>query len=284
MRLGRAPLRRRGGRRPRGPGAARRGRRRRTRRRRTGVAQADRHFSGKGLGAPPMPFRLWGRVAPRLSAPVLGVLAAEGRIRRARPLGSWTSAQFRWAPADPLPHLPAGDAKTELARRYVATFGPVTVEDLKRWTGWNPTDTRRALAATGAEQVALDEGTGYLLPEDVDDRGSATDVEPAAALLPGLDPTAMGWRHRDWYLDPAHKKALFDCNGNIGPTVWWEGRIIGAWAQRRDGCLAWEPLAARPDRTARAAVEAEIARLTAFLGTTRVTPCYRTPLERRLAG
>ncbi|ANZ14012.1 DNA-binding protein [Streptomyces noursei ATCC 11455] len=220
----------------------------------------------------------------RLSAPVLGVLAAEGRIRRARPLGSWTSAQFRWAPADPLPHLPAGDAKTELARRYVATFGPVTVEDLKWWTGWNLTDTRRALAATGAEQVALDEGTGYLLPEDVDDRGSATDVEPAAALLPGLDPTAMGWRHRDWHLDPAHKKALFDRNGNIGPTVWWEGRIIGAWAQRRDGCLAWEPLAARPDRTARAAVEAEIARLTAFLGTTRVTPCYRTPLERRLAG
>ncbi|MFJ6054007.1 hypothetical protein [Streptomyces sp. NPDC092307] len=30
----------------------------------------------------------------RVSATVLGVLAAEGRICRSRPAGSWTSAQF----------------------------------------------------------------------------------------------------------------------------------------------------------------------------------------------
>ncbi|KOU52641.1 winged helix DNA-binding domain-containing protein [Streptomyces sp. WM6378] len=214
-----------------------------------------------------------------LSAPILGVLAAEGRIRRARPRGSWTSSQFCWAPADPLPELPAGHARTELARRYLSAFGPVTADDLKWWTGWNMTDTRRALAATGAEAVELDEGIGYLLPGEEE---SPAEAEPWAALLPGLDPTPMGWRHRDFYLNPDHKPALFDRNGNIGPTIWWNGAIIGGWAQRRDGRIAWE-LLTDPGRAARTAIETEIARLTAFLGATRVTPQYRTPLERKLA-
>ncbi|MFJ9619769.1 winged helix DNA-binding domain-containing protein [Streptomyces noursei] len=216
----------------------------------------------------------------RASTPILGVLAAEGRIRRSRPAGSWTSAQFRWTSADPLPDLPAGAAKTALARHYLKAFGPVTVDDLKWWTGWNLTDTRKALAATGAQAVELDEGTGYLLPEDLD--SAPATAEPAVALLPGLDPTPMGWRHRHWYLDPEHIKALFDRNGNIGPTIWWNGRIVGAWAHHRDGHLNHH-LLSDPGRAARNAIHHEITRLTAFLDGTRVTPCYRTPLERHLA-
>lgn len=216
----------------------------------------------------------------RVSATVLGVLATEGHIRRARPAGSWTSAQFRWAPARPLPQIPTAEAKTTLAHHYLKTFGPVTVDDLKWWTGWNLTDTRKALATTGAAAVELDEGTGYLLPEDVEPAPAAP--EPSAALLPGLDPTAMGWRHRDWYLDPGHTQALFDRNGNIGPTIWWNGRVIGAWAQRPDGHINHH-LLTDPGREARTAIDTEIGRLTAFLDGTRVTPCYRTPLERHLA-
>ena len=48
-----------------------------------------------------------------------------------------------------------------------------------------------------------------------------------AALLPVLDATTMGWKHRDFYLDPEHTPYLFDTNGNAGPTVWCDGRIIG---------------------------------------------------------
>ncbi|GAA0344615.1 winged helix DNA-binding domain-containing protein [Streptomyces blastmyceticus] len=217
----------------------------------------------------------------RVSAPILGTLAAEGRIRRTRPAGSWTSAQFRWEPAEPFPAIPVGEAKTTLARHYLAAFGPVTAADLKWWTGWTLTDTRKAVAATGAEAVELDEGTGYLLPED-NQPPAGTDHEPWVALLPGLDPTAMGWRHRDWYLDPAHAAALFDRNGNIGPTVWADGRIVGAWAQRSDGRINHR-LLTDPGRHSRVLINNAIQRLTIFLDGTRVTPCYRTPLERRLA-
>ena len=30
------------------------------------------------------------------------------------------------------------------------------------------------------------------------------------------------------------ESALFDRNGNVGPTVWLDGRIVGGWGQRPD--------------------------------------------------
>ncbi|WP_031165323.1 DNA glycosylase AlkZ-like family protein [Streptomyces durhamensis] len=79
-----------------------------------------------------------------------------------------------------------------------------------------------------------------------------------------------------------HTKALFDRNGNIGPTIWWNGRVIGTWAQHADGHINHH-LLTDPGSQARPAVETEIHRTLAFLDGTRVTPCHRTPSERSLA-
>lgn len=216
-----------------------------------------------------------------INSRVLRVLAAENRIQRDRPRGGWTSSQFRWSPGTPWPELPVAEAKSELARRWLARYGPGTEADLTWWTGWTRTDTRKALAAIGAEPVRLDDGTaGYVLPGDTDPDPAH---EPCAALLPGLDPTPMGWQQRDWYLPAAHRAELFDSTGNVGPTVWWDGRVVGGWTQRADNTIAWEPLE-RLDTKAGAAVDAEVARLSAWTGGVRITPRFRTPMERRLGG
>ncbi|MFE0103464.1 winged helix DNA-binding domain-containing protein [Streptomyces sp. NPDC059009] len=216
-----------------------------------------------------------------VAADVLFVLAAEGRVVRGARRGGWTSNQHAWIPAPELPDASAESARCELVRRWLAAFGPGTLADLKWWTGWTLTDTRKAVAGAGAVEVGLAEGVGYARAEDLEPEAAA-EAEPSAALLPGLDPTPMGRRDRDFYLDPAHVPALFDRMGNIGPTVWWEGRIVGGWAQRNDGTLAWR-LLTDAGREARTAVEAEAERLAAFLGERRFTPAYRTPLERELA-
>ncbi|MDX2863487.1 DNA glycosylase AlkZ-like family protein, partial [Streptomyces scabiei] len=180
----------------------------------------------------------------------------EGRVVRGRPLGSWTSSQFRWAVAPAHPELDAAQAQASLLERWLAACGPATEADLKWWTGWRVTEVRRALAAIGARAVALDEGTGYVTAED--EAPVSGPGEPWAALLPALDPTAMGWQRRDWYLAPGLRPALFDYSGNVGPTVWWNGRVIGGWAQRSDGEIVWRLLDTEGvGREAEAAIRAE---------------------------
>ncbi|KUO13202.1 winged helix DNA-binding domain-containing protein [Streptomyces sp. DSM 15324] len=217
-----------------------------------------------------------------VSTRLLRLLGVEGKVVRGRPLGSWTSSQFRWALAPAHPELDPGRARAELLRRWLTVCGPATEADLKWWTGWKVTDVRRALEAMGARAVGVDEGTAYVVEGDADP--VAGPEEPWAALLPALDPTAMGWQGRDWYLAPELRPALFDRSGNIGPTVWWNGRVVGAWAQRADGEVVWRILTGEGiGREGRAAVAAEAERLAGLLGGARVTPRFRTPVERELA-
>ena len=113
----------------------------------------------------------------------------------------------------------------------------------------------------------------------------AAPTEPWAALLPALDPTAMGWQQRDWYLAPELRPHLFDYSGNVGPTVWWNGRVVGVWAQRPDGEIAWRVLVpGGVGREAETAIGVEAERLRGWVGATRVTPRFRTPVEKELAG
>lgn len=200
-----------------------------------------------------------------LSTRVLFLLACEGRIVRGRPLGTWLSSQYRWAPTEvwlgePLPERDTDGARIDLATRWMRTFGPGSELDLKWWTGWNVGPTRTALAAVDDE------------PAPVDPPGEWV------ALLPGLDPTVMGWKERGWYLGD-HAAALFDRNGNAGPTVWWNGKVVGGWAQRPDGEVVYELLEKAPADM----IEAKAAALTAWLDGVVVTPRFRTPLEKRLS-
>ncbi|ATL71742.1 winged helix DNA-binding domain-containing protein [Nocardia terpenica] len=214
---------------------------------------------------------------------VLITLGCEGRIVRGRPNGGWTSSQYSWSPVESwlpagVPALPVEAARAELVRRWLYAFGPAPVEDIRWWTGWTVAEVRKTLAQLPIAEVDLDGGTGVLLADDLD---PVPAPEPWAALLPALDATPMGWQRRDWFLGP-HAPDLFDRNGNVGPTVWWDGRIVGGWAQRKDGEIAWR-LLEDVGADARAAITAEAERTAAWFGEVRAIPRFRTPLERELS-
>ncbi len=138
--------------------------------------------------------------------------------------------------------------------------------------------TKAALAALPVTEVDLDGQTGVALADDLE---FPVDAPPVAALLPALDPAPMGWQSRSWYLGP-HTPQLFDRTGNIGPTVWWAGRVVGGWAQRASGEVVFR-LLEDVGADAEAAVVAKAVALEAWLGSFRVTPRFRTPLERELS-
>ncbi|WP_267715451.1 winged helix DNA-binding domain-containing protein [Streptomyces sp. CoH17] len=222
------------------------------------------------------------KVASRL----LLLLAAEGRVVRGRPRGSWTSHQYRWAPLTDwspggLAAWDTHEAEEELARRWLRAHGPATADDLRWWAGWTKTQVKRVLTALKPVEVDLDGTTGLLLPDDLEETEKP---EPWAALLPALDSTPMGWHERAWFLGD-HGPRLFDRAGNIGPSLWWDGRIVGGWAQDGSGeivCRFLEDVGS----DAEAAVRAEAERLAVPLGDVRLAARTRgrTWLEEELAG
>ena len=218
-----------------------------------------------------------------LTTRVLFLLATEQKIVRGRPRGGWTSSQYRWSPmsswlpasAEP---LGADEARVVLARRWLQSFGPAPVSDLKWWSGLTLGQVRKALAGLDVVEVDLDGAPGIVLADDL---APTPAPAPWVALLPALDATTMGWQQRSWYL-AEHGTALFDTNGNAGPTVWADGRVVGGWAQRKSGEVVFRLLADVGRQTADA-VAAEAARLTEWLGEVRVTPRFPTPLQRELS-
>lgn len=240
--------------------------------------------------APGKPYGGEGHLAPR----VLTVLSAQGRIVRGPNDGGWTTSRPRWAAVDrwlpPAPPVDAEQARADMVGRWLYAFGPATVTDIKWWFGNTLGWARQALADLGAVEVAIEgsggsggaensggteTSVGYVLPGD-------DEAEPAVdswcALLPGLDVTAMGWYERDWYLG-AHRSEIFDRNGNAGPTVWVDGRVVGAWRQDSGGRVELMLLEDVGRRTARL-LAARADELTAWLGGTRVNPRFPSPLSK----
>ncbi|HEX2345795.1 MAG TPA: winged helix DNA-binding domain-containing protein [Gaiellaceae bacterium] len=216
-------------------------------------------------------------------ARILPQLAMEGKLMRGRPRGAWTNGQYRWVPAvvwldGGIVAVDSATARAELLRRWLEVFGPGTETDLRWWTGWTASDTRTALGAVPHVAVDLGGSAGYALADDLE---RTPPLEPWAALLPTLDPTTMGWKERDWYLG-THGSVLFDSNGNAGPTVWWEGRVVGGWSQRRDGEIRYR-LLEDVGSEAGAAIAAEAARLGEWLGEARISPGFLPPFQRALS-
>jgi hypothetical protein len=221
-----------------------------------------------------------------LASRVLFLLAAQGQVVRGRPRGSWSSHQYRWSPMElwcpgGLDGWPAEAAEVELARCWLRAYGPATPDDLRWWAGWGKAQLSRVLTELKPAEVDLDGVPGIALADDL---APAPEVEPWAALLPGLDSTPMGWQQRDWFLGE-HGPRLFDQTGNIGPTIWWDGRIVGGWAQGRGGeivCRFLEDAGC----TAATAVAAAAERVAGLLGGVRLSARTRgrTWLEQELAG
>ena len=207
-----------------------------------------------------------------------------GRIVRTSPVGTWVSSQYRWAPAEDwsvtdLDELDTKTAASGMLDHYLGRFGPATEPDIVWWTGWTKTQVRQALSDSGAYEVRLDDSSlGWVSSGDIE---HVEAPEGWLALLPGLDPTTMGWKEREWFLHTDLISRVFDRNGNAGPTIWLDGNIIGGWIQRPDGEIALELPNGIP-ASREAELETEIVRLQDFVCDTRFRVRFPSPNQKDL--
>ena len=213
---------------------------------------------------------------------VLYILGFDGKMLRGQP-SNWINGAYRYVDAESW--LPGGlgdldprQASAELADRWLQRFGPATTADLQWWMGWTMKRTKQALADCGAVEADLEGTPGWLSADDP----PVGPVEPWVAALPGLDPTIMGWKQRDWYL-PSTSMEVFDRAGNGGPSLWVDGRVVGAWAQAKDGLIHtyyFERVAAARRRE----IDQRIDQLKSWIGNTRFTVRFPGDIHARLLG
>ena len=155
------------------------------------------------------------------------------------------------------PEIDPAVARTHLARRYFAAFGPASVDDLVAYVG-------RGQGGIGPWKAAVENLADELV--ELRDEAGRTLLDLASAPRPDEDSAApprllARWdslllshatKHRGRVIADDHRQAVFTKNADVRPTFLIDGFVAGTWnLDRRDGraTIALRPfkrLAAEP--------------------------------------
>lgn len=174
-----------------------------------------------------------------------------------------------WLGIDP-PQTDVADARVQVARRYLAAFGPATIEDLVAYVGrgnggigpW-----REAIVALADETVTLAADNGRTYLDLADAPRPAADVSSPPRLLARWDSLLLSHatKARDRVIADEHRPAVFSRNADVLPTFLVDGVVAGTWdLSRSDGTAAIE---LRPfDRLSRPSRDALVEEAERLLG------------------
>jgi hypothetical protein len=143
------------------------------------------------------------------------------------------------------------DGAPELARRYLAAYGPANARDFATWSGLPVAAARAAVKAVATHEFLVED-------------------EPLAAVadLPGIsdlrllgefDPYLLGYKDRRHALAEEHRKQIHPGGGMLKPAVVRAGRVIGSWRHDQAEVDLFAPAAEEPPGLA-----AELADLARF--------------------
>lgn len=170
-----------------------------------------------------------------------------------------------WLGVEP-PEISEEAARAHVARRYLAAFGPASVEDLVAYVGrgrggigvW-----RAAVAALGDEVVTLQADDGRRLVDLADASRPDPDTPAPPRLLARWDSVLLSHepKRRTRVIADEHRDRVFTKNADVRPSFLVDGMVAGTWSlERSDGAASvrLEPFGRLPRATRDALVgEAE---------------------------
>lgn len=172
---------------------------------------------------------------------------------------------------------PPARAAAHLARRYLAAYGPATVQDLAHFFGAKVGSARTWVADLRPHLVEVEvEGrTLLLLADDADALRDAVDAPSAGVrLLPGYDGLLMGHADKSWTVrEPSEAKAVWRSAARVSAVALDDGVIVATWthkARAREVDVEVTPLSGWRPALAEA-VEAEAHRVAQHLGRDHAT-------------
>ena len=175
-----------------------------------------------------------------------------------------------WLGASRPPAAPDRErAAAELARRYLAAYGPAEPRDLAAWSGLAVREARAAFAAIGGELVAVTVAgePAWLPAARAAWLGEPAPERPLVHLLAGFDVLLLGYRDRSLAVPAAHARAVWTGGGFIKPTLCADGLAVATWSLTRRAAaveVAVEPFGELGDPVL-AGLDAEVSDLGRFL-------------------
>lgn len=179
-----------------------------------------------------------------------------------------------WLDVDP-PQVDLSDARIHVARRYLAAFGPATIQDLAAYVGRGKGGIgvwREAVTALDDEAVELrgEDGRALLDLADAPRPDERTPAPPR--LLARWDSLLLSHatKERERVIAAADRPRVFSKNADVLPTFLIDGFVAGTWElERTDGTAT---VTLRPFATLTpadvAALESEAQRVLALMGET----------------
>lgn len=148
----------------------------------------------------------------------------------------WDGARQPLVWTVPAPDVTPGDARLELARRFLHVFGPTTEAAFARWAGIGRPEAGRAFEAlrTSLVEVRTPVGDAWIPVADEPALRARDDLPAPARLLPSGDTFFLAWgRERALLVPDASQRARLWTSRVWPGAVLVNGEIAGTW--RRDG-------------------------------------------------
>jgi len=180
---------------------------------------------------------------------IVNLMCDKGLLIRGKPKNGWKSNIHTYHlfqdyfPDVDLNAVDEEKAKEFLVKEYIASFGPVTENDIAWWTGFPKRDVKKILenlrCQTTRVKISDMKNSHLVLSSDVESLQSLNiGRKNIINFLPSLDPYLMGYKDRGRYLNPEYYNYIFDRSGNATSTILLNGEVVGVW----DICEKPEPL------------------------------------------
>lgn len=131
--------------------------------------------------------------------------------------------------------VPRSTGLRELARRYLAAYGPAAPADLASWSGLALQEARAAWALVADQllEVRVQGEPAWMLRAHAGHLHESAAENPELRLLPEFDPYLLGYASRELAVAPGHTRRIHPGGGLVRAAVLVQGQAVGTWRRRR---------------------------------------------------
>jgi hypothetical protein len=141
----------------------------------------------------------------------------------------WMSAKDWFGSKQKIPDT--GDCMVQLVRKYIESYGPVSLQDITYWTFLLKSDVVKALEALKEDLTV--ESFGSKQEYYSIERDDVSAPVPNVIILPEFDSLMMGYKDKSRFLANDHLKKIFWGLGGIHRTILVDGFVSAFWKRKK---------------------------------------------------